>query len=343
MMFREQPSPVLAISQPSHAWIAGQILRGWGQELEEPLLLAADQHDIAWLDWERAPSFNPDTGRPHAFRALGPATHAPMWAEGIQRALSAWGMRVALLVSRHGALLYTRFADPARISAADAVAIETFLREQRPLQARWAEALGLDEATLAHDTELLALVDALSLAMCGDLKTPREKRGLSRFHPGPCAYLPCCWKPRPFHCRPPGASPMPPRCSTGTLARRGCRSGSGWTRSEAPAGNEFPSAFQGPRGLNGQPPGTCTPAQPVGGAGNACWKREGAERGRVLEYAGFSRGILNSPPDPHFFLFIQFSSAGGIRSPQGPGRPLGTSGAAKDSKKKEGFQGSSLP
>jgi hypothetical protein len=174
MMFREQPSPVLAISQPSHAWIAGQILRGWGQELEEPLLLAADQHDIAWLDWERAPSFNPDTGRPHAFRALGPATHAPMWAEGIQRALSAWGMRVALLISRHGALLYTRFADPARISAADAVAIETFLREQRPLQARWAEALGLDEATLAHDTELLALVDALSLAICGDLKTPLE-------------------------------------------------------------------------------------------------------------------------------------------------------------------------
>lgn len=174
MMFREHPSPALAISQPSHAWIAGQILRAWGQALEEPLLLAADQHDIAWQDWERAPSFNPETGRPHSFRALGAAIHAPMWAEGIERVLAAWGMRVALLISRHGALLYTRFADPARMSPADAAAIEAFLLQQRGLQKQWADALGLDNATLAHDTDLIAMVDALSLAICGDLKVPLE-------------------------------------------------------------------------------------------------------------------------------------------------------------------------
>lgn len=176
MMFRAHTAPVLAISQPSHAWIAGQILRAWARPLDEAVLLAADQHDIAWLDWERAPSFDAETGRPHSFRALGPATHAPMWREGIERALAAWGMRVALLISRHGALLYTRFADPARMSAADAAAVEGFLRQQRPLQRQWAEALGLTEAMLEHDTGMIAMADALSLALCGDLKTPLEVR-----------------------------------------------------------------------------------------------------------------------------------------------------------------------
>ena len=174
MMFRDHPAPALAISQPGHAWIAGQILRHWNRPLDRALLLAADQHDIAWLDWECHPSFDSQTGRPHSFRALGPATHAPMWRQGIARALAAWGMRVALLVSRHGAFLYTRFADPARMSPADTAAIEAFMQEQRPLQRQWAEALGLDDATLEHDTGMIAMADALSLALCGDLRTPLD-------------------------------------------------------------------------------------------------------------------------------------------------------------------------
>ena len=60
MLFRTEPSGVLAISQPTHAWISGQILRAWDEALGEPLLLAAEQHDIGWLDWETAPTFNPE-------------------------------------------------------------------------------------------------------------------------------------------------------------------------------------------------------------------------------------------------------------------------------------------
>ncbi len=52
MLFRSQSSSVLAISQPTHAWISGQILRAWDENLRETLLLAAEQHDIGWLDWE---------------------------------------------------------------------------------------------------------------------------------------------------------------------------------------------------------------------------------------------------------------------------------------------------
>src|SRR5438105_4004448 len=63
MLFRDRPAPVLAISQPTHAWISGQLLRAWDEALAEPLLLAAEQHDIGWIDWETAPSFDPDAGR----------------------------------------------------------------------------------------------------------------------------------------------------------------------------------------------------------------------------------------------------------------------------------------
>lgn len=180
MLFRDPPSAgvsgpgALAIGQPAHAWISGQLLRAWAERLDEPLLLAAERHDIAWLDWETAPSFDPTTGRPHSFRAVGAAVHAPMWARGVERALGAWGTRVALLVSRHGGLIYTRYTDRRHLPEADAAAVDRYLEAQAPLQAAWARALGLDAAALAHDTALVALSDTLSLALCGDLRTPVE-------------------------------------------------------------------------------------------------------------------------------------------------------------------------
>lgn len=174
MLFREptRDAPALAISQPAHAWVSGQLLRAWAETLPEPLLLAAEQHDIGWLDWETTPSFDPGTGRPRLFRTVGAAVHAPMWAKGVERALGAWGTRVALLVSRHGTLIYTRYTDRHHIAAADAAAADGYLATQTPMQDAWIRALGLDAATVAHDAALVALSDTLSLALCGELKPP---------------------------------------------------------------------------------------------------------------------------------------------------------------------------
>jgi hypothetical protein len=58
MLFCNHGSSVLTISQPAHAWISGQLLRAWAEPLGEPLLLGAEQHDIGWLDWEAAPTFD---------------------------------------------------------------------------------------------------------------------------------------------------------------------------------------------------------------------------------------------------------------------------------------------
>jgi predicted small lipoprotein YifL len=180
MLFRSQPSGVLAISQLTHAWISGQIMRAWDEPLAEPLLLAIEQHDIGWLDWETAPSFNPETGRPHLFREIGASIHAPMWTKGIERALGAWGMHVALLISRHGGVIYRRYIDRHRVAAVDADAADRFLGSRAPIEAEWARATGLDAVTLKKQTTLLALADTLSLALCGELKAPLDLEAADR-------------------------------------------------------------------------------------------------------------------------------------------------------------------
>jgi hypothetical protein len=172
MLFRDDGFEVLAISQLTHAWIAGQILRAWSETLGEPLLFAAELHDIGWLDWEAAPTFNPQTGRPHLFREVAPAVHAPIWARGVERALAAWGAHVALLVSRHGGLIYRRYA--RRGDEADSAAVDNYLAAQAAFEGIWVGRLELDDRALSNETALLAFADALSLALCGDLKAPLD-------------------------------------------------------------------------------------------------------------------------------------------------------------------------
>jgi hypothetical protein len=174
MLFRDQKSGVIAISQLTHAWISGRLLRAWDEALSEPLLLAAEQHDLGWIDWEVAPSFDERTGRPHLFRDVGAALHAPMWAAGVDRALAAWGMHVALLISRHGGVIYSRYTNRHRLAEADALAAQHYLETHGAKEQAWARALGFDEARLMNESGLVAFVDALSLALCGELKTPMD-------------------------------------------------------------------------------------------------------------------------------------------------------------------------
>jgi hypothetical protein len=174
MLFRERSSGALAISQLTHAWISGQILRAWDEDLGEAVLLAAEQHDIGWMDWETAPTFDPKTGRPHLFRDVGASVHAPMWSLGVERAFGAWGAHVALLISRHGGVIYRRYANRHQMAQADAEAAQRYLSTQAAIESAWTQRLGLSEAALDKETALVALVDALSLAVCGELKTPLE-------------------------------------------------------------------------------------------------------------------------------------------------------------------------
>lgn len=178
MLFRDLPDGSwLAVSQPMHALVSGQMLRAWGAEgfarpdPFEEVATAAAQHDLAWMEWETAPTLDPATGRPHGFRAVGARLHAPMWAAGVRRAVAAWSPWVGLLVSRHGTRIYAAYQDRHRLDAQDAEAAETYLREQAAVRTRLMALAGATEAQVEAGAALVAVTDALSLAACGGIAT----------------------------------------------------------------------------------------------------------------------------------------------------------------------------
>ncbi|MBU8539809.1 DUF3891 family protein [Falsiroseomonas tokyonensis] len=178
MLLRDLPDgSTLAISQPMHALVSGQLARAWGApgfaalDPFEEVATACAQHDVAWMDWEAAPTLDATTGRPHVFRAVGARSHAPMWAAGVARALASWGPWVALLVSRHGSLIYGSYADRHQLDREDAEAAERYLTEQAVVQHDLAAHLGATEAQVQTAAALVAVTDALSLAVCGGIET----------------------------------------------------------------------------------------------------------------------------------------------------------------------------
>jgi hypothetical protein len=177
MLFRDTADGWLAVSQPMHALVSGQMLRAWGApgfarpDPFEEVATAAAHHDVGWMGWEAAPTLDPATGRPHVFRAVGARHHAPMWEEGVRRATASWGPWVGLLVSRHGSLIYSRYDDRHQDDPADGIAVRHYLETQAVRQAALAAAVGATPAEVDRAAALVAVTDALSLAVCGGIAT----------------------------------------------------------------------------------------------------------------------------------------------------------------------------
>jgi hypothetical protein len=170
---------VIAIPQPSHSWLSGQLVRAWGNEAFarpapfEEVCLGAALHDIGWLPWEAAPTLNPETGRPHNFLEMKPATHTQLWTNGVQQAL-AFGRYPALLVSLHAKTIYTTFFNFEKASPDDAQLVRAFLNKQKEFQHTTIEALAVDpllrsdvtSEAVGRNRRLVAATDRMSLEIC---------------------------------------------------------------------------------------------------------------------------------------------------------------------------------
>lgn len=208
MLLQTTTAGWLAISQPAHARTAAQLATAWGGDWVAPVspreevIVGTLLHDIGWLDWEAAPTFNPETGLPHTFMELPIATHIGMWRRASMLAL-AFGRYPALLTSLHGTRLYGA-RDLSKLDPKDAMLVAGFLADERRRQAEWLTALAADsstadavaDATLGRNSSNLALWDALSLAICGGIRSEREFHGVPtlggalrtlRLRPGPDA------------------------------------------------------------------------------------------------------------------------------------------------------------
>ena len=175
MLHRHDDTGLTVISQPAHAWISGQLAAAWGNEVlglaaaGPELRLAAEQHDIAWLAWERSPTLNSASGLPYAFNQLPTFDHLALWSNAIPLAL-AYGRLPAMIISMHGTYLYRRFHDFEADASDEAAAAHAFLQSEERAQTgllRSLEATGdISQKEVQHQRKLLSLWDAMSLALC---------------------------------------------------------------------------------------------------------------------------------------------------------------------------------
>lgn len=186
MLYRTSGSDRIYITQPTHAWVSGQLAQVWGNEgfgsVEpyEAVCLGAEQHDIGWLPWEASPTFNPETGYPHSFMEVAPAVHTQLWA-GAKHLVMPMGRYAALLVSLHGTGLYERFTHWKQSPESTQI-VEAFLQQEKVFQQQLMQQLEQDTAyapyvkpeAIAHNQRLVATLDALSLAICMGVTEHRE-------------------------------------------------------------------------------------------------------------------------------------------------------------------------
>jgi Protein of unknown function (DUF3891) len=184
MLLRKDEESVIAIPQPSHAWLSGQLARGWGNERfaapapKEEVCLAAELHDIGWLTWETSPVCDERSGLPQEFFALPPQKHLALWKRGVRHACT-FGRYPALLVSLHADTIYTRHFDFNKASPEVANAVRAFLDRQRRFQTRMANSLREDPKTckqaapetIESNRLLIAALDKMSLEICWGVKT----------------------------------------------------------------------------------------------------------------------------------------------------------------------------
>jgi Protein of unknown function (DUF3891) len=172
MVLREDADGVLAIGQPSHAWISGQLARAWGNarfgEVDpcEEVCLAAEQHDIGMTAWDLEPTLNAQTGLPHSFMEMPIDVHIGLWRAG-PGLLVAQSRYAALLVSMHGMRLYEK-RDLSRLTEEQAAEVAGFLRTSRSFQEDLLASLAADRDQVRRNSDLLWTWDFMSLALCLD-------------------------------------------------------------------------------------------------------------------------------------------------------------------------------
>ena len=177
MVLREDGDGVIAIGQPAHAWVSGQLARAWGNarfgevEPREEVCLAAEQHDIGMAAWDAAPQLNPDTGRPQSFLEMPLHRHLELWSQAplLARSQSRYA---ALLVSLHGTTLYA-MRDLERAPDV-AAAIRDYVAAQGRFQEELVTTLRDDPryaehaapAAIDRNRRLVVAWDGISLALC---------------------------------------------------------------------------------------------------------------------------------------------------------------------------------
>jgi len=171
MLIRDDGDDWLAIPQPAHAFVSGQLARAWGNaafappDPREAVCLGAEQHDIAWSDWDLRPPLTAEARRAASFLEAPFDQRLAIW-DGAPERLLAQDPFAALLVSLHGRNVHTLYVNADFLEPAQRDAVTAYLERQAALQDRLIAQLGIAGETAERAAALVLCVDAVSLRLC---------------------------------------------------------------------------------------------------------------------------------------------------------------------------------
>jgi hypothetical protein len=177
-------SRLLLILQTDHSRVAGLLAAHWGNDQFAKLrpyasmVLAAQEHDSGWWDWEIKPSVN-EQGYPSDYigsiKHLGQGVWLDLYRRAIER-LASRDLYAAYFVSMHGEALLTQGMGllPSMPDYRNDPAVQNFIAEQKAPRAGWLSQLQadpsrsqlLDESHLWMNFKLMEVFDQFAQFVC---------------------------------------------------------------------------------------------------------------------------------------------------------------------------------
>jgi len=154
---------LVLVLQTDHSRIAGLVAAHWGNDKFARLnpyasmVLAAQEHDSGWWDWEIKPTLN-EQGYPSDYigsiKHLGQGVWLDLYRRAIER-LAQRDLYAAYFVSMHGEGLLTRGMGllPSMPDYTGDTAVQKFIAQQKELRAGWLPTLQKNQTLAASTTE----------------------------------------------------------------------------------------------------------------------------------------------------------------------------------------------
>jgi hypothetical protein len=155
---------VLLVLQTDHSRVAGLLAAHWGNDEFARLdpyaamVLAAQEHDSGWWDWEIKPTVN-EQGLPSDYigsiKHLGQGVWLDLYRRAVER-LASRDLYAAYYVSLHGEALLTQGMGllPSMPDYTGDAAVQEFLAEQKELRTGWLRELQKDAALQAVTSDV---------------------------------------------------------------------------------------------------------------------------------------------------------------------------------------------
>jgi len=163
MIIRERPNEFVMIEQDNHAFVSGEIMKHWkdelflGKERRKSVEDAIYYHDYGWRLFDQQPFWNDKKGEPYSFSDFPLMPKTVLYQHGID-AVEKIDDYAALLCSHH----YVRFLDSMNTKEAKQFVDHEIRRQHRLIESMKT----FDQQLFDFHFGLLLFGDSISLYLC---------------------------------------------------------------------------------------------------------------------------------------------------------------------------------